>query len=178
MEARQSTFVTVVAWIFIIQSGFSAFVLFLEGLVFAVVFNSHAFAEKLPPNAPPITGAVLHVMIYFMFALCLFALFALSASIGLLRRRNWARLSFVGLLGFAIFWIVLNLIFQIGMAFFTPTPHVPQAQEAHSIMTVFAGFMSVLGIALIVLFAWIIRRLVTDPIRQEFLPHETDAVKM
>ena len=176
MEVRRSTFVTVVAWIFIIQSAFSSIVLLLEDLLFAVMFNKHSIAENLPPNTPPIAGAVLHGMVYFIFVLLLVALFALASSIGLLQRRNWARLSFVGLLGFGIFWIVLNIAFQLIAVLAGPVPNAPHAQEAHSIMTLFAIFMGLFGAAMIVLFAWIIRRLTTDPVRQEFLPQE--AVRM
>lgn len=176
MEVRRSTFVTVVAWIFIIQSAFSSIVLLMEGLAFAVVSNQHAITENLPPNTPPIVGAVLHGMAYFLFALLLVALFALASSIGLLQRRNWARLSFVGLLGFGIFWIGLNIVFQFIAVLAGPAPNAPHAQEAHSIMTLAAVVLGLFGVALIVLFAWIIRRLTTDPVRQEFLPQE--AVRM
>lgn len=180
----RSTFVTVVAWIFIILSGFATFISLLQNLMvgymprdmFDSAMQDSTFARVMPPAAR------------FMFShlqllvLCTFILtgLMLAASIGLLHRRNWARLVFIGLLGLGIVYNLAGLVLQQSMLS-SMTSQVPFAAASNADSTfrstaqqfdqMLAGFrvvMYVVTIGFAVLFGWIIAKLLSRPIREEF----------
>ena len=96
----------------------------------------------------------------------------LAASIGLLMRHNWARLVFIALLGLGIAWNV-GAIVLAGLMFsgaFGGAWAVPEAQQAQfgAMMYAFMGFNLLFVLALVALFAWIIKRLSAPDIRREF----------
>ena len=180
----RSTFVTVVAWIFIILSGFATFISLLQNLMvgymprdmFDSAMQDSTFARVMPPAAR------------FMFShlqllvLCTFILtgLMLAASIGLLHRRNWARLVFIGLLGLGIVYNLAGLVLQQSMLS-SMTSQVPfaaasnadstfrsTAQQFDQMMAGFRVVMYVVTIGFAVLFGWIIAKLLSRPIREEF----------
>ena len=180
----RSTFVTVVAWIFIILSGFATVISLLQNLMvrfmprdmFDSAMQDSTFARVMPPAGR------------FMFAhlqllvLCTFILAALmlAASIGLLHRRNWARLVFIGLLGLGIVYNLAGLVLQQSlMSSMTTQFPLDSASSADSTLRstaqqfdrMMAGFrvvMYVVTIGFAALFGWIIAKLLSRPIREEF----------
>lgn len=180
----RSTFVTVVAWVFIILSGFTALISLLQNLMvaymprdlFDTAMQDSTFARVIPPAAR------------FMFShfqlllLCMFILVALmlAASIGLLQRRNWARLVFIGLLGLGILYNLAGLVLQQSMLS-SMTAQFPldsavsadsnlrsTVQQFDEMMAGFRVVMYVVTIGFVALFGWIIAKLVSRPIREEF----------
>jgi len=180
----KSTFVTVVAWIFIILSGFATFISLLQNLMvgfiprdmFDSAMQDSTFTHVMPPAAR------------FMFShlqlliLCFFILTALTlaASIGLLQRRNWARLLFVGLLGLGIVYNLAGLVLQQSMlssmtsrfpldsAISADSTFRTTAQQFDQMMAGFRVVMYVVTIGFAALFGWIIAKLLSRPIREEF----------
>lgn len=180
----RSTFVTVVAWVFIILSGFATFISLLQNLMvgfmprdmFDFATQDSTFARVMPPAGR------------FMFShlqllvLCTFILTALmlAASIGLLHRRNWARLVFIGLLGLGIVYNLAGLVLQQTMmssmtsqfpldsAFSGDSTFRATAQQFHQMMAGFRVVMYVVTIGFVALFGWIIAKLLSRPIREEF----------
>jgi hypothetical protein len=96
----------------------------------------------------------------------------LISAIGLLLRKNWARLVFVGLMALGILWNLGGILLQeYMMSSFPQVPaHGPRDVDAgfETMMTVMRFAMGVFAIAMSLLFAWIIKRLVSRSVRAEF----------
>ncbi len=180
----KSSFVTVVAWVFIILSGFATLISLLQNIMVGVMprdmFNSaiqdSTFARVMPPSGRFVFSH-LQLLVLCFFILCALTL---GSSIGLLRRRNWARLIFIGLLGFGIVYNVAGLVLQQSMmssmtsqfpldsAFSADSTFRATTQQFDQMMASFRIVMVVITVGFCALFGWIITKLVSRPIREEF----------
>jgi len=173
----RSTFVTVVAWIFIVGAGSTVCISVLQAIMFAFIFPTEAFWSasnmSLDPEQTPAVVQFMakHMLLVFAMFWCV-AIATLVAAIGLLRRRNWARLAFVGLMGLAILWNLGGLWLQLSM--FSSIPAAPASAppdfasqfERVTLAMKIASGLSAIGLS--VLFAWIIKRLTSRAVRGEF----------
>lgn len=168
-ETRQSTFVTVVAWIFIVLAGLMTLVCVLQNIMVFTVFP----ADKMtpPPEEMPVLVRFIlsHVRVLFLLAL-IASCATLVSAIGLLRRRNWARIVFIVLMGLGIAYQVFGVVWVISfMSGGIPgmEGRLPPAERFMvGLITLFSLAMA-LGIA--VLFGWLIKKLVSPDIRAEFV---------
>ncbi len=171
----RSTFVTAVAWVFIALSGLATLISILQNIMVYTVFHTPEVAQAMqapPPGMPPMAAFMASHFQYFFLAFMLVSSFTLVSAIGLLRRWNWARLCFIGLMILAILWQLLGVVLQVAMfssmhAQFAAQagPDMPDMQPFFIAVSVF-GAVFALGFG--VLFGWIIRRLVSAPIVAEF----------
>jgi hypothetical protein len=177
MSASQprSTFVTVLAWISIVLSGFGTLVAILQNIMVHTLFNGAAVAESMqapPPDAPPFAAFLLAHFPLFFLAFLLASAFALVSSIGLLRRWNWARLAFVGLMGLGIAWQLVGLGVQFSVFSTIRAQFAASAMQGGPDMQPFLIAMAIVGVLFAVgfsvLFGWIAKRLLSAPIALEF----------
>ena len=175
IQPCRSSFVTALAWIFIILAGFATFIAILQNVMISFFFpmeemqssmHSANFGEHVPDFVQFMFG---HIQLF------LASFFVLSASlcavsVALLKRKNWARIAFIGFLALGIIWNVASLILQ--RAFFSsmslpdaPTEFHSQFESMTTVMLIFSSIM-VIGISL--LLAWLIKRLASFPIKAEF----------
>lgn len=175
---ERSTFVTVVAWILIVASAFATLITLLQTVLVFVVFPSAGMDMEtgpLPSDMPP-GAAFLFEHLEWLFVVSLIVSVAtLASSIGLLRRRNWARLAVAGLMVLGIVWCLGGLLLQLAgmLAAHEQFASVDAAfAEGSPDMTVFFYFFAAvtvlvaLGFAL--LFGWIAKRLLSPAIAAEF----------
>lgn len=173
---EQSVFVTVVAWLFIIISGFAAFITLLQNIMFHFVFQTDKMHEAMTQQQaageiPPMAEFMFSHMHLFFGLMFVLAVLMLAAAIGLLLRKNWARITFIGLMIVGIVWNLGSLaaqqFFMRGMPMpdDAPADFVHQTQSMMSVMTVFSILIAVI---VSVLFAWIAWKLSSTRIRQEF----------
>jgi len=176
--APRSTFVTVVGWIFVVLAGFSTLIALLQNVMVAVVFSrpemqeatKHAKAQGVPWFASFMLD---YFQLFFLAVLALSAC-CLAAAIGLLLRKNWARLLFVALMGIGIAWQAAGLIVTFFMfstfadTFAKAGSHGGVPPGFDLMWKIIAGMNVLFVIGFIVLFAWIIKRLVSPGIRREF----------
>lgn len=173
----RSTFVDVLAWIFIILSGFGTFVIAIELIFFKLLFNSEqmqqtfATAAHSPNSLDPSLFMNIFYGVFVFFLLLTVAM--LASSIGLLRRKNWARIVFITMLVIGIVW---NLLGALGQGLFALLMHAgisdmpaETSQMASTFSIVFIVGV-VFGLAFCVLFGWIIKRLRSPAIVAEFKP--------
>ena len=102
----RSTFVSVVGWVFIVVSALGIIVAAIENvLVRALGPLVGHLAHAIPPSkASWFTVLVMsHLKIYYAVLLVI-CVITLVLSIGLVKRRNWARLAFVGLMVLGVLW--------------------------------------------------------------------------
>lgn len=166
--SQRSTFVTVVAWIFIVGSGFGTFISLIQNIMVHIMFQDPEFAQaaEMPGDA----AFIFNNFQLFVFGFFLVTVITLVSSIGLLKRKNWARLIFIGLLSVGILWNLGSIFFQAYMMpSMTDVGDDPAFQEFQTIHTLMQWFMAIMGIGIAILLGWIIKRLLSDSIKQEFV---------
>lgn len=168
----RSLFVTLTAWVFIVLAALAT--------MSAVVQNA-AVTSVLPglrvsaPELPLLTGFLLGYLPWVMGAGVVISLATLVSAVGLLLRLDWARRVFIGMLGFAIvanllgLWIQHELVQSVVSSTLSSTRLAPEA------LGVFGGFVTATRVMAVVMtlaacwvLAWVIRRLMSPSVRQEF----------
>lgn len=168
MESR-STFVTVLAWIFIIGSGFASFVSVIQVIMVSNMFSGEVL-RSMPDNAPAIATFMSQYFHLFVYGFCAVAIFTFISSVALLKRNNWARLAFIWILSIGILWQVGMLSMQFTVFLEFPATQGARGFEGfESMRDIIRGFSFTLAIVVSALFIWIIKRLLTQPIVGEFI---------
>jgi len=178
--ATRSSFVTSVAWTFIVLAGFATAITLLQNIMISVMFPveemraSMREAQKSQPMPVFASFMLDHIRLMFglFFAVC--ALTLVSA-IGLLKRKNWGRLMFIGMMVLGVLWNLAGVFIPYFM--FSSFPPIPETapRDLHDnfqLMTnIMMGFTIVIAIVFAVLFGWIAKRLMSSDIRREFKTH-------
>lgn len=169
MNNNSSTFVTVVAWIFIICSGLATLMSLMQNIMIHLMFNKDKFSQ-MPEDMPAGSAFMFGNFQLIFLAFLLICILMLVSSIGLLKRKNWARLVFIFVLSIGILWSLASLIFQA--VFFSTMPEMAQStelQEFETMKSVMLWFTAIISIGFAILFGWIIKRLMSDTVKQEFI---------
>jgi hypothetical protein len=172
-SGQQSNFVTVLAWLLIVFSGLASVSTLLQNIMvhtflpFDGVPSATAEFEAMPRVFQLLVS---HIQLVFVLLLALCVL-SLGAAIGLLRRRNWARLVFVALFSLGILWTIGGLALQQFMMASLPEPPNAsldvqrQFDRMRSFTTIFG---TVIGTTCSIVFGWLIFKLRSRPVREEF----------
>lgn len=173
MESK-STLVNVIAWIFIIGAGFASVISVVQIIMFSIMFGGdelHSMPEDAPAMAKFMTE-FFHLVIYGFFVL---ALCTLVSSIALLKRKNWARLVFIGVLSIGILWQMGGVAMQFVIFSDLPSSSQNEGFENFELMSNIIRLFS-FAIAIVVsgLFVWIIKKLATQPIIGEFVSSKSN----
>ncbi len=175
---KSSDFVTVLAWIFIALTGFATFISLLQNIMISFFLPLDKIPQAMQsPEAQQQIPSVFRFLFMniqlFLLGFLVVSATTLAASIGLLRRKNWARFVFIGLMALGVLWNLAGLVMQQLM--FNHFPQVSPAadpafaQNFSRMMTIMKYATAVLAFGLSALFVWIIRKLVSPSIRAEFL---------
>ncbi len=168
----RSVFVTGTAWVFIVLAVLTS----LSALV------QNAAASSLMPGVqlatdrmPLLTGLLIGYLPWVVGTGFVMSLATLASAIGLLMRLDWARRSFIGLLVVAICASLLGLWLQQEVVQSVVANTLSSVAIPQQALGVFGGFvtaarvmavlMTLIGCALL---GWIIRRLMSATVRQEF----------
>ncbi len=170
----RSFFITNLAWISIVVSAVASLLTGLQVLVFFLWVDDLAYQEMLAylssQNLLPADLLWLFQrMRPIMLASLLFSLASLLISIALLQRREWARLAFIALIVVGIAGSGAGLYLQFKFYFAaklataagTAAPLYAMGLGAHVLSTA-------LTVLLMLLSAWLIRRLQSAAVRAEF----------
>lgn len=172
----RSGFVTGIAWTFIILGGFATLIAILQNIMISVMLPADEMREAFNRPGAEAMPAFARFMVenfrlFFIATLTLSAV-SFAAGIGLLKRKNWARITVNALLALGIIWNLAGLI--IPFVIFPSFPPIPANAPAgfgdsfETMTKVMMGFMVVITIVFSVLFAWTIKRLCAADIRREF----------
>ena len=170
---ERSKFVTVIAWIFIVGSGFATFVSILQNIIVNLIFPMEMVREAFND-----TQAQEHIPSAFRFLFLnirtfLFGFFVLSAAtltsaIGLLKRKNWARILFIVMMSLGIFLHLGGVVLHFSMFSAMPVPEEGMPDHFMMMVNIMKGFSLGLALGISVLLVWIIKKLVSAKIRAEF----------
>lgn len=173
---RRSTFVTVLAWLGIVWFGFCTLMVGAESFMFKPLFEK-GFMGQMPvaPGATQLSPEALQTSGQFMQVIFLIftAVMALGVvtSIGLLHRRNWARILTIiylvlnggfALLGVAGGWIMGSIPMT------SPPPEFPSGAQWDAMMGVMRTLLIVMGIVAALICGWLIYKLLSEPVSAEF----------
>lgn len=170
----RSTFVTVVAWIFIVLSGIGTAISILQNIMIQTMFTGPEMERALqappPPGTPPFATFMADHFQLFFAAFLIASVLMLASSIGLLKRKNWARLIVVGLMMLGIAWNLGGLVLQLTMfsSMQESFAKAPGAPNMKSFMVAMAIFSALFALGMSVLFGWIIKRLLSPAVVAEF----------
>jgi len=168
----RSLFVTTTAWVFIVLAALTS--------VSALVQNA-AVASLMPDwqgaagTMPLLTGLLLGYLPWVVGAGLVMSVATLASAVGLLLRLDWARRTFIGLLTVAIVANLLGLWLQQEVVESVVSSTINSVVIPQKAMGVFGGFVTaarVMAVAMTLvaclLLGWIIRRLMSAGVRQEF----------
>lgn len=172
----RSTFVTVVAWVFIGLAGFASLIAVLQNIMVELAFLPAMHPAATPaPGLPAPFGWFSNHFAWFFRAFLLLDLMTLTAAIGLLLRKNWARRLFIGLLVFGILYQLFGVAAQWWLADFThetmaTPPDAPRdfEQGMRIMLVAMRVFGALLALSISTLFAWLIHRLRRPAVLEEF----------
>jgi len=175
---HRSGFVTGLAWTFIGLAGFATLIAILQNIMLSLVFpldemrEAMREAEKAQPT-PAFARFMLNNFRLFFASFLALCVVTLVSAIGLLKRKNWARLAFIGVMALGVLWNLAGMVLPFFI--FSSMPPVaddtpPEFRASFDLMmNIMTAFTVVIGLAFAGLFAWIIKKLVSDEIRHEFL---------
>jgi hypothetical protein len=175
--APRSSFVTVVAWVFIVCAGFATLIAVMQNIMLALFmpFDVGRMVEQAE-RTRPMPGAMRFLIENFRLWVAAFlaiSLLTLVSAIGLLRRRNWARLTFIGIMVFGVLWNLAGLVLMLVMpSLMPPLPDTAPrdfGREFDLMMKIIIAVNVAIALGVAVLFGWIIKRLGSADIRREFL---------
>lgn len=167
---HQSKFINPLAWFLITCSGAATLVTFMQSIMVSLVFSkvfSKIHLPPLPENTPKIFSLFVENVHCFFYAGFVFSMLGLIASIGLLKRKNWARILIIALMiGFIIFQILS------GVFSFQVVDQFPSTEGAPFDVKLIARVIQIgtllFSLVLIVFVVWVIKKLSTAPVINEF----------
>jgi lysylphosphatidylglycerol synthetase-like protein (DUF2156 family) len=169
---ERSTFITVLAWLLIVGAGLGVFMTSVQVVVIVLLAPNDLFpADKsIELPMPASFLAAYPFLIFGVFWAS--AVAALAAGVGLLRRKNWARLVFLGLLCLAVMWNLGSIwIAHSMLGHFSTAPagasdsFAREFETAAAAMRIAATLFSLVVTAVCCWLAW---RLLSKQVRAEF----------
>jgi len=170
----RSLFVTVTAWIAILLSALVSVSAVVQNALVASVVPLPAAANL--PALPLLTHLLLGYLPWVVGTGLLMSLAMLASAIGLLLRLDWARRVFIGVLLVVIganllgLWLQHEVVQSVVSSTLSGAPLPPQAAG------VFGGFVTAARVMAVVVtlgacavFWWVIHRLRSPSVRQEFV---------
>lgn len=176
MEIQErSIFITVIAWIFIVIAGFGTFITGMQNIMIFTMFSTAEMQEAMShqdefKDMPFFVRFMFqHIRHYFLFIFFVTATTFVS-SIGLLKRKNWARKVLLFILGFGIVFVIGGFVIQI-ITFNPMFNSMPQEEipvEFTRMMALMKIVMFVFAAGVTCLFGWIMKKLLSQDVIAEF----------
>jgi hypothetical protein len=175
----RSGFITALAWSFIILAAFATIITLFQNIMITLMFPMEEMRAAMREAQKSQPMPEFFVLVFNNFQLVFAAALASSvmtlvAAIGLLKRQNWARLLFIVIMAFGVAWNLAGLATPLYMNAFIPEipGHAPPGIEDNFklVLNILVGFTVVMCLVFAGLFAWVVKRLMSDDIKREFQP--------
>ena len=170
----KSLFVTVTAWVFIVLAALASVSALLQNAAVASFLPGLTVVGNVQP-LPLLTGLLMGYLPWLVGAGLVVSLATLACAIGLLVRLEWARRIFIALLVLAIaanvggLWLQQEVMQSLVSSALKSSPLPPLVADVFGGFVTAARVMAVLvTVGACLLLVWIIRRLMSPAVRQEF----------
>jgi len=170
----KSLFVTVTAWVFIVLAALASVSALLQNAAMASFLPGLTVVGNVQP-LPLLTGLLMGYLPWLVGAGLVVSLATLACAIGLLVRLEWARRIFIALLVLAIaanvggLWLQQEVMQSLVSSALKSSPLPPLVADVFGGFVTAARVMAVLvTVGACLLLVWIIRRLMSPAVRQEF----------
>jgi hypothetical protein len=170
----KSLFVTVTAWVFIVLAALASVSALLQNAAMASFLPGLTVVGNVQP-LPLLTGLLMGYLPWLVGAGLAVSLATLACAIGLLVRLEWARRIFIALLVLAIaanvgaLWLQQEVMQSLVSSTLKTSPLPPLVADVFGGFVTAARVMAVLvTLGACLLLVWIIRRLMSPAVRQEF----------
>lgn len=170
----RSLFVTLTAWVFLVLGGLASVSALLQNATLASWLPGLQGLGATQP-LPLLTGLLVGYLPYVMGVGLAVSLGTMACAAGLLMRLDWARRCFIVLLAAAIaanligLWLQHEVVLSVVDATLAHSPLPPAAAHVFGNFVTASRIMAiVMTVAVCVLLAWIMRRLMSPTVRQEF----------
>lgn len=170
---QRSTFVEIIAWVFIVLSGFAVLIGILQNIMVFMLFPEDVWVEmasEARQHEMPGSALLAYFRYFFLFSLLLM-IGILVTSVNLLRRREWARKMFVVFMLIGVVWAIGGLGWQLLFLenFAEAAPQDPGAAGMVDTMrNIFSFAFIAMAAAFAGLYGWIAWKLTRPQIRAEF----------
>jgi hypothetical protein len=170
----KSLFVTVTAWVFIVLAALASVSALLQNAAMASFLPGLTVVGNVQP-LPLLNGLLMGYLPWVVGAGFVVSLATLACAIGLLVRLEWARRIFIALLVLAIaanvagLWLQQEVLQSLVSNTLKGSPLPPLVADVFGGFVTAARVMAVLmTVGACLLMVWIIRRLMSPAVRQEF----------
>lgn len=173
---QKSTFVSILAWVFIVLSAGATAVSVLQSLMLYLLFPraelKAALAAGLETQPLPWAARVMvnHFEL-FIWGFLAVSVVMLVTAIGLLRRWNWARRLFILLMALGIVWNLVGVLLQYWMFYDVPMPADMQAEFSaamQAMMLAMRVFTVLVAVVMSAVMGWVMWKLTRPAIAAEF----------
>ena len=168
----RSLFVTAIAWVFIVLAVLASLSALLQN---AAVASLMPWWRGAAGHLPLLTGLLIGYLPWVVGTGLMMSLATLASAIGLLMRLEWARRSFIMLLAVAIVVNLLGVWLQQEVMQSVVSSTLSGVAIPQQALGVFGGFVTAARVMAVlmtlvgcVLLGWIIGRLMSASVRQEF----------
>jgi hypothetical protein len=168
----RSLFVTATAWVFIVLAALTSMSALVQNAAVASLMPGMQVATE---RLPLLTGLMIGYLPWVVGTGLVMSLATLASAIGLLLRLDWARRSFIALLVVAIFANLFGLWLQQEVVQSVVSSTLSNAAIPQQALGVFGGFVTAARVMAVLMtlvgcafLGWIIRRLMSATVRQEF----------
>ena len=172
-QKKQSSFINVFAWISIVFSGFGILIGILQNVMMQTVMKDANFEEAInkAENLPPLMKVMFENFEFLVMGTLIVTIMTFIASIGLLKRKNWARLFFIIFLVLGVIWTVVGGFMQFSFMDSMTMSSIPQdvPPEFQTMQNTMKIVMGVMLVAMLGLYLYLIKRLRSDEIKEEFI---------
>tara|TARA_R110002049_G_scaffold81882_2_gene208238 strand:- start:74 stop:547 length:474 start_codon:yes stop_codon:yes gene_type:complete len=147
----------------ILISGFATLITLMQNIMMYVL----PFPEEELTENSDMMDYVFYYSEIIVAVFLLIAIWTLISSIGLLKRKNWARISMICIFIFAIVWTIFSSSIQ--WFYFFDTKLFDFSGASLDIPSIIATvILLIMIITLTVLFIWLIKKLTSQNIKNEF----------
>lgn len=174
---QKSTFVSILAWVFIVLSAGATAVSALQSLMLYLLFPRAELKAALAAGlqAQPLPWAA-RVMVnhfeLFIWGFLVVSVVMLVTAIGLLRRWNWARRIFILLMALGIAWNLVGVFLQYWMFYDVPMPPDMRGGDfsgaMQAMMLAMRIFTVLVAVVMSTVMGWVMWKLTRPAIAAEF----------
>ena len=169
-ESKESTFVTVLAWLALILSGMAAATGLLQSAMVAFLTPAGPMSPNDAAGVPQFIAFVFDHFLGFVVLLTAVWIATFACALGLLRRKEWGRKGFVAILTvWCLATIAIAVLQQAMISDMFDGDNAAEAQgEAHTMILAMRITAALFAVAFAGTFGWLAWRLRSSSIRAEF----------